>query len=451
MRSAIDWERVEAEAVSFLRQLIRIDTTNPPGNESEAVDYAASILKAEGLTPAVVDAAPGRSNLVARLKGSGSGPSLLLDAHLDVVSAREGKWTVPPFSGDSRDGCIWGRGALDMKHMAAMSLAVFLTIHRQKVPLRGDLVLALTADEEAGAAAGAEFLVRSHPDLVRADYALGEVGGMTLHVRGHRVYPVQVAERGVCGIRLRFLGAAGHGSMPRKGAVPEKMRLALEAVSTLRFPARPHPAAREFLKTMAALSPGPERLVLSLLAAGRGASVLLDTLVPGSKSGPLKAMLCNTIQPTVVRCGDTPNVVPGEGEILLDGRILPGVAPEEMLHAVEKKVAGLADVAMVAGRRGTAIPADNPLMAVIRSVVQEMDPGAHVSPWLTPGFTNGAFYSSMGIKYLGFTPVMIPPTIEFASLFHAPDERIPEEGFKWGVQTLYKIVERFSGTSASGE
>jgi acetylornithine deacetylase/succinyl-diaminopimelate desuccinylase-like protein len=444
MTLQLDWDAIQDEAVVFLKDLLRLDTTNPPGNEGPAIAYLRERLEAAGLAPVVVEGAPGRPSLVVRIPGRGKGPSLLLDSHVDVVPAEAREWTLPPFAAQERDGHIYGRGALDMKQMTAMSLAVVLTVARNDIALAGDLVMSAVADEEGGANLGAFHLVKHHPDLIRTDYALGEVGGMNMTIEGRRLYPVQVAEKGICWLKLTVKGEGGHGSMPRRGrSAARNIARVVEILDELRFPITPHPAAAGFLEAMAQLSGTSQAAALRLVARGLGSRAILDRLVPAAKRPGLEAILAHTCQPTVVAAGSKINVLPTSGTVLADCRILPGTSPEEMTAAVEKAVGNLATVELVNGHRGHATSTDNPLYRQIIRTVSVMDPGALVSPYLMPGFTNGGAYSQLGTKYMGFTPVMLPATIDFSALFHAPDERIPIEGFRWGVRTLFDVVYQF--------
>jgi acetylornithine deacetylase/succinyl-diaminopimelate desuccinylase-like protein len=441
-----DWDSIQDEAVEFLRDLLRLDTTNPPGNEGPAIAYVQNKLEAAGLQPTIVEGAPGRPSLVVRIPGSGRGPSLLLDSHVDVVPATAEEWTLPPFAGEDRDGHIYGRGALDMKQMTAMSLAVILTVARNRIPLSGDLVMTAVADEEGGANLGAFYLAKEHPDLVQADYALGEVGGMNMTIGGQRLYPVQVAEKGLCWLKLTVRGEGGHGSMPRRGkSAARNISRVVQILDDLRFPITPHPAAVGFLEAMASLSPTTQATALRLVARGVGARTIIDNLVPAAKRPGLEAMLSHTCQPTIVNAGSKVNVLPTSGTVLADCRTLPGLSPEEMKSKVQKAVGRFATVELTNGHRGHATPQNNPLYQQIVSTMAKMDPGAVVAPYLMPGFTNGSAYAALGTRYMGFTPVMLPATLDFAALFHAPDERIPIEGFRWGVRTLHDVVLGFMG------
>jgi len=444
-----DWEAIQDEAVQFLRDLLRLDTTNPPGNEALAISYVEEKLTSAGLQPTIVEGAPGRPSLVVRVQGNGRGPSLLLDSHVDVVPAKAEEWTLPPFAAEDRDGNIYGRGALDMKQMTAMSLAVVLSVVRHQVELRGDLVMTAVADEEGGANLGAFYLVKEHPELVRTDYALGEVGGMNMTIESQRLYPVQVAEKGLCWLKLTVRGEGGHGSMPRRGkSAARNIGRVVKILDELRFPITPHPAAVGFLEAMASLSPITQATALRLVARGVGARNIIDNLVPAAKRPGLEAMLSHTCQPTVVEAGSKINVLPTTGTVLADCRTLPGMSPEEMKITVAEAVGKLATVELVNGHRGHATPQDNPLYRQIVSTMARMDPGGLVAPYLMPGFTNGSAYAQLGTRYMGFTPVMLPATIDFSTLFHAPDERIPIEGFRWGVRTLHEVVLGFVGSTS---
>ncbi len=214
MTTPLNWPAITAEAVRYLQDLIRIDTTNPPGNELAAAEHLAGVLRAEGYEPIVLEAAPQRGNLIARLKGDGSLPPLLLYTHTDVVPAEPAHWTHPPFAGEVADGFVWGRGALDMKNVAAMQLMTMLLLKRNHVALHRDVIFAATADEEIDSDVGADWLVTQHPDLVRAEYGLSEMGGHTLYLEGKKFYPIMCAEKGTCWVKIRAHGKPGHGSVP---------------------------------------------------------------------------------------------------------------------------------------------------------------------------------------------------------------------------------------------
>jgi len=441
----VDWEREAADAVELLRALLRFDTSNPPGDEAECVAYLADWLAEAGLDPEVLAPAPGRANLVVRLQGLVDEPPLLLNGHVDVVAAEAGRWRHPPFAGEVHDGAVWGRGAVDMKHMVAMSAAVCRLLARLGVPLRRDLVLAAVADEEAGCAMGSAWLVDHHPDKVRAGFALGEVGGFTLHLGGRPVYPVQVAEKGVCWVRARARGATGHGSIPRDDNAVVRLAELLARVGRTRLPLHPSPEVRRFVTELAAAQPRPARDVLPLLLRPRWSGLVLDRLVRDrSAARALNAVLRNTVTPTVVRAGGKTNVIPGEAEAELDGRVAVGSSEAELLAELGRLAGPDVDLEVLRSFPPTVAPPHSELYATIARVVAEHHPGAVAVRSVTPGFTDAKFWSRLGTACYGFTPVRFEPGDgAFADFFHGDDERVPVAGFAAGLRMLADTVARF--------
>src|SRR5215204_5603245 len=318
----VDWELEGGALVELLAALLRFDTTNPPGNEAECVEFLADTLRQAGVEPEVLSPVPGRANLVARLAGGdGAEAPLLLNGHVDVVAAEAGRWRHPPFAGEVHDGAVWGRGAVDMKQMVAMSAATIGLLARLGVPLRRDLKLAVVADEEAGCQAGSAWLVDHHPDKVRAGHALGEVGGATFYLSGRPFYPVQVAEKGIAWLRAVATGATGHGSIPRDDNAVVSLSEFLARVGRRRLPLHPSPELRRFLAALAAVQGRPARALMPLLLRRRWSNVVLRRAVRDPDvAGVLAALLRNTASPTVVRAGHKTNVIPGRAEAELDGR-----------------------------------------------------------------------------------------------------------------------------------
>jgi len=437
----IDWGAAGDEALRNLITLLRFDTTNPPGNELEAMRWVAGILEAEGLSPVVLESAPGRGNLVCRLKGAGRRGALILDAHLDVVPVDGQDWTRPPFEGKVIDGFVWGRGTLDMKHMAAMSIQAMLLAKRHRLPLEGDLVLVLTADEEAGGEYGAGWLAREHPELLDGEYCLGEVGGMTLHVNETRLYPVMVAEKGLLWLKIRIKGDGGHGSIPRPGDAMERAADLVRKLARTRFPIAPNEAVRRFLDAVGEAMGQPSRLALKFIQMpGIGHGILRRAIRDRERAASIAALLSHTVNPTVMQGGSNVNVIPSEVEIKLDCRLLPGTVPERFVEQIQALVGPDAEVEIIQQHMGSTVSMDNPLYRTIEDVIARHEPGAKVVPYMITGFTNGHAYLPLGVKYMGFTPAILPRGMEFTKLFHAADERIPVGGFKWGVRVLYEVM-----------
>jgi acetylornithine deacetylase/succinyl-diaminopimelate desuccinylase-like protein len=434
----LDEAELGDDSVRLCQALIRLDTTNPPGRERAAADLCAAELAGAGLEPRVLESAPGRGNVVARVPGTGAKPPLLLSAHLDVVEADAAAWTRPPFAGEIVDGYLWGRGAVDMKHMAAMAVALLKRLPRGT--LARDVIFAGVADEEAGSDLGAAWLVANHPDLVRAEYGLGEVGGFTMYLGRATLYPVQVAEKGVAWLRARVRGTPGHGSMPRPDSAVVRLAAAVARLGQTPLPAHPTRALEAFVAGAGGRA-GP---LLRRLLSPRLAPLVLRLLPDPSIARALGAMLANTAAPTVLRAGAKTNVIPGVAECEIDGRTLPGQTTADLVRELGAVLGP--DVELELMREAPPLvtePMRSPLFDTIAQVVAARDPGATCVPYLTPGFTDGKCFARLGTKWLGFAPVRLPRGLRFADLYHGNDERIPVEGLRWGAAALAEVVTRW--------
>ncbi len=436
--TGIDLEKAGNEALEHFANLLRIDTSNPPGNEDEAVNYIRSVLDSEGIPSETFVYSPGRSCIVARLRGK-RGPGLILDAHLDTVPATDEGWTRPPFAGDVYDGCLWGRGALDMKHMVAMSLETLVLFHRHKLPLERDLALVLTPDEETGAR-GIEWLANNHPEQLEAEYALGEVGGMTMWVGENRIYPVQVAQKGVAWIRLTISGEAGHGSVPVSDGAMFRAGKIISRLQSLKFPVTSIDAVDDFLDELGSCRGFAAKMALRLARNRHGGHWLRRALIrDGKTAATLRALTSHTVNPTVVKASDSLNVTPDSVQIDLDCRLMPGTTPESFADDIRRVLGAGVKAELMRGKMGSVTSRDTDMYRVIESTVTRMDPGAKVVSWMVPGFTNGHAYINLGVKYYGFTPLMLPRGMEFQDYFHSANEKCPVSGFKWGLKTLFEI------------
>lgn len=447
--TSIDWAAVEAEAIRHFKALLRIDTTNPPGNERLAVDYLAGVLRAEGIEFEIHESEPTRANLVARLRGTGREGPLLLNGHLDVVPADPDFWTHPPFEAVEADGCIWGRGTIDMKNMVTMGLMSLLLAKRTGMKLDRDLIFAAVADEEAGSHRGALYLVEEHPELVRAEYVLNEVGGHTLYLGDSRFYPIQVSEKGICWFEMTVEGPPGHGSMPRPDNAVTRLARALERLGTARLPQHNTPVVESFLRTIAAGAPFPRNHLLPMLLHPRLAGRLLDQLEKQNldQAIGINAMLRNTASPTMVEAGKKVNVIPSRAKARIDGRLLPGQTVEQFLSEVQRVVGPEVRLNVFDHHDGTVFESDTPLFDTLCRVLEERDPGGTPVPYMIPGFTDSFAYGRLGATCYGFSPVRLDPDMNFTQLYHGHDERIPVEGFTWGLRTLWEVVHQFCRAS----
>lgn len=431
------------EAKQFCQALLRMDTTNPPGNERLCADYLVARFREVGYQPELLEPAPGRANVVVRYRGTGAKPPLLLTAHLDVVEADASQWQRPPFSGDEHDGCLWGRGAIDMKNMAAMCAAIMRRLAVEKPTLSRDVIFAAVADEEAGCDYGSRFLVEHHRSKVEAEYAIGESGGFSLHLGDTTFYPVQVAEKGLVWIRARIRGTPGHGSMPRHDSVVTKLGEALTALGKATLPVHPTHWVTDFLDAVRARQPALIQ-PLAKLVARPSLLARVARLVPNmSIARSFSALLSNTASATVVRAGNKTNVIPGVAEFEIDGRTLPGQTDDDLLRELRAVLGPEVELEVMSSAPPTVTePAASPLYDIIKRQVERREPDAVVVPYMIPGFTDAKYFSLTGARWYGFSPVKIArgAGIRFADMFHGHDERVPIAGLIWGAEVLDAVV-----------
>jgi acetylornithine deacetylase/succinyl-diaminopimelate desuccinylase-like protein len=417
----IAWDTVREESLTHLRELVKLDTSNPPGNERIAIEYYAAVLGRYGIDFVIRESAPTRANLVARLKGSDSSkPGLLMSSHVDVVPVEAAQWTRPPFSAEIANGCLWGRGSIDMKPKCAMDLAVITSMKRAGIEPECDLVLAAVADEEAGSELGAKFLVDRYPELIRAGYVLNEIGGFTVHFGDVRFYPIQVAEKGFVTVKMTVSGTPGHGSMPRRDTAIEKISALITKIVNTPMRLRATPLM--------------ERTLTSL-------GVPID-----SAPALFRPMLSNTVSPTILRAGYKDNVIPGEASVVLDGRTLPGDNPESFMAELRAIVGPEPSFELLKTAPPAETTVDTPLYDLMKVKLEAADPGARAIPWMIPGATDNKFYAELGMACYGFMPVKLDPHLPFGSLFHSNDERMPIEGFHWGLKVYVDTVLTFVGS-----
>ncbi|WP_329415138.1 M20/M25/M40 family metallo-hydrolase [Streptomyces sp. NBC_00704] len=427
--------QAEDEVVRFTSDLIRIDTTNRGGGdcrERPAAEYAAALLAEAGIEPVLLERTAGRTNVVARVEGADpSADALLLHGHLDVVPAEAADWSVHPFSGEVRDGVVWGRGAVDMKNMDAMILAVLRAWAREGVRPRRDLVVALTADEEASAADGAGFLADRHPHLFDGcTEAVGESGGFTFHDgAGRQIYPVAAGERGTGWLRLTARGRAGHGSKVNRENAVTRLAAAVARIGEHVWPPRLTPTVAAALTELAAL--------YGVDAGLDDVDALLDKLGPAAAL--VEATVRNSANPTMLDAGYKVNVIPGEACAFVDGRFLAGT--EDEFRATLDELTG-PDVDWEFDHREVALqaPVDAPLYARMRAAVEEFAPEGHVVPYCMSGGTDAKQFSRLGITGYGFAPLKLPEGFDYQALFHGVDERVPVEALHFGVRVLDRFL-----------
>jgi acetylornithine deacetylase/succinyl-diaminopimelate desuccinylase-like protein len=430
--------------VELLQQLIRFNTTNPPGNERECVEWVDEVLRDGGYETKILAKDPERPNLLARLEGRGEAPPLLLYGHVDVVTVEGRSWRHPPFEGKNIDGWVWGRGALDMKGGVAMMLAAFLRAKAEGLTPPGDVLLLVLSDEESGGDYGAKYLVEEHTRLFDGvRYAIGEFGGFTLYTGRRRFYPIQVAEKQGCWMRAVLHGPGGHGSMPLRGGAMAKLARLLKQLDRRRLPVHITPVARQSFETMAAASPFPTSTILRGLLDPRLTDRTLGLL--GSKARAFDPLLHNTVAATIVRGGEKINVIPSEITVELDGRLLPGYTPTDLIAELRRLIGDEIEFEILRYDPGPAEP-DMGLFETLAGILREADPGGLPVPLLLPAFTDARLFSRLGVQTYGFLPMKLPADFNFIQTIHAANERIPAEALSFGAGAIYKALQRFGPT-----
>jgi acetylornithine deacetylase/succinyl-diaminopimelate desuccinylase-like protein len=469
--AAIDapaWDRAHDELVDLLRGLIRIPSINPPptdapDGELQAARWISDRLAEAGLRPEVVEPVPGRGSVSARLRGDGTGGEpLLLLGHLDVVPASADRWTHDPFAADVADGYVWGRGAVDMKDLVAMELAVVRLLAAEAraagrdpatdpIPgLRRDVLYTVTADEEAGGLDGMAWIVEHRPAWLRAAGAINESGAVATTFGGRRFYPIGVAEKGYAVYRITVTGTWGHGSMPRDDNAAV---MAAQAVARLAVqgPPRLTPTMARLFGELADNLEGEAKRVLRALASAdpRMSEAAVERLCDPMSARVARALLRDTVSPDVIHAGVKYNVIPGEATIELDCRVLPGTSEEAMratvIDRLGPELAAACDVALVIFGEPVDAPASGELYDTLAQVVRDHDPDGIPLPFMVPFATDAKHTAKLSIPTYGFSPLRLDPGERFLERFHGVDERVGLAALRWGLPVLYDAVRRFCG------
>ncbi|NJQ05162.1 M20/M25/M40 family metallo-hydrolase [Streptomyces lonarensis] len=441
---AID-EQALAESVAFTSDLIRIDTTNRgqgDGVERAAAEYVAERLAEAGVEPLLLEKAPDRTNVVARVPGTDpTAGALLVHGHLDVVPADADEWSVHPFSGEVRDGVVWGRGAVDMKNADAMVLAVVRAWARHGVRPRRDIVLAFTADEEDSAQYGSGFLADQHADLFEGcTEGISESGAYTFHAGdGRRIYPLAAGERGTAWLRLTANGRAGHGSKVNEENAVSRLAAAVTRIGDHRWPVRLAPTVRAALTEMAALYGLPRPVLDEADPAGLTAEVEQLLAAFGRAATLVRPVVRNSSNPTMLDAGYKVNVIPGSATGHIDGRMVPG-AEEEFSRTMDELTGPDVDWEFQHREIPLQAPVDSDTYGVLRSALEHFDPDAHVVPYCMSGGTDAKQFSRLGIVGYGFTPLRLPEGFDYNAMFHGVDERVPVEALHFGTRVLDRAL-----------
>lgn len=439
----MNWDSLEQKAVDLLREYIRIDTSNPPGNEAPGADFLASVLRSEGIDSQIFESERGRTSLVARLEGGGRGKPVVLMSHIDVVPAEPDKWELDPFSGELSDGFIWGRGALDMKGMGIMELMAFIAAKREGLKLSRDLVFFACADEETGGHLGCEFMLENHPKELEADLVINEGGfANTSLVPGAPLFMVASAEKYAMWLRLSIKGEGGHGSMPSGRGALERLVLALGRLLSVEQPLEITGPVRAMFEALAGHWP-----VLQAYREDSDVETLRRLIVESNLTAipALNALVRNTLCLNLMNAGVKINVIPDEAEASIDCRLLPETDPEEFLAFVNETLddTEIAVELVMGGDVSPPSPTEGGFYAPIRKTIEDDFPGAVVTPFLLPGISDSRFFRRAGVPVYGIIPARLG--LEDLSSIHGINEKISVEDLEQGVRFMYHLIEALDG------
>jgi acetylornithine deacetylase/succinyl-diaminopimelate desuccinylase-like protein len=437
---SIDWAAIEKESAHLLSRYIQFDTTNPPGNEAMAIEFLAELLHERGFKPQIIQSAPGRANLIVRLKSQthATAPPCLLYAHADVVPAEPADWMMAPFDGVIQDGFVWGRGALDNKGLGIIFLQALTLLKQFAPPLQRDIILLVAADEETSGKYGVAWLLDHHPDLIKAEYVWDE-GGMGLQQPNRYAYCIAIAEKISLTVKLVAHGAPGHAAVPRLDNPQDRLVQALSRIKRWKRPQRLVPAIIEMLKTLAADQPFPR----SVLFANAGNAFLWPLLHGQLTKDPfLSSLICDTINLTVLRGGQSSNVIPAQAEAKLDVRLLPDEDPTMFLNNLRSMIAdpkvSVEIESVPPAQMSTA--SQTAFYQALAETLKTIDPAGRVTPYLTPGATDSRFFRAAGMKAYGFMPMQLSD--KELSRIHGIDERVSTTNLRWGIQVVFETLRR---------
>jgi acetylornithine deacetylase/succinyl-diaminopimelate desuccinylase-like protein len=442
---------IEEEITDLLSKLIQIDTTNPPGNEIRATKFLSDYLALDGFYSEIFESEPGRGSIITRLKGTGQKSNLLLLSHLDVVAANPIEWQVNPFAGEVKEGYVYGRGAIDMKGMTAIEIMTIKLLKRNKVPLKGDVVLAATADEERGGEKGAGYLLQKHKDKIWCPYVLNEGGGTVFPEKNCNVYPIQTAEKGILWFKIKAKGTPGHGSMPNMADnAITRINQVISKIGSYQPPTIIVPTLKEFINQISQANPDLEEDLKRLLTEPSESEKILNALAKKDKAlaEEIRPRTKMTITPTVIHGGIKENIIPSECEVTFDCRVMPGQNVAETLNLIKDMLKevdeGKLSYEIIQMHNGNESTTQTPLYEAITGVLNNVEPNCRITPALTTGGTDSRFFREIGSICYGFHPVRPEePNDEYEKRMHGIDERLSIKNLVWGTSIFYEVVRRF--------
>ena len=433
-----DWQAVGDEAAQILSRYLQINTTNPPGNERQAAEFLAELLRERGMEPKLYEPAPGRANLLARLPGDGGAGAIILLHHMDVVTANPARWSCDPFGGEIREGYVWGRGAIDMKGVGVMHLLALDLLRRSNAPRKRDILYLAVADEEMGSACGAQWMLAHHWPEIEAEYVWDEGGfGLRGFFGPDVIFTVAVAEKKALWLRLVAEGEPGHSGMPHADNANDTLVRALARVLDHETPLRLHKVTQAMFRGIADAMPFPQSFLLRHLDNPLAFALARGGLTAESS---IAALLRNTLSLTILRAGSKENVIPGRAEAVLDARLLPGEDPDAFIEELEGVIADeRVRVEVIQYPEPTTVSThDSAFFRAIAEVTARLSPGSVTVPMLTPGATDSSFFRQKGINTYGLFPAIITP--EDLAGFHGIDERISLDNLRLGTRITYDVL-----------
>ncbi len=436
----IDFKLVRKEVVELLQEIIRFDTTNPPGNERELAEFFKKKFDEEGIENKILDAPDEkRATFWARIPGEEGGKGLLLLSHLDVVPADKKQWSVDPFSGEIKDGYIYGRGALDIKILGAMHAVVMFLLKRNNIKLKKDLIMLSVADEEEGGEAGAKYVLEKYPELTECPVVLGEGGYGTTGILPDNklLFSLSTGEKGFVWVKVKTKGQPGHGSMPIKDSAPNRLIEFLHILINHKFQLKFADSMREFFKGFASHQGGAAKLIMNNVQSLGSIGFIRKKLEENPKLG---AAIQNTISVTMVNLGYKGNVIPEEAEARLDCRVVPGTTVDDFLSEL-RKLAEPYDVEIepLISFNPNESPIDTEIYSVIKNVLSEE--GVVMLPFISPGITDTRYFRMRGSLGYGIVPIIVP--VEELNRIHGIDERVSVDNMEWGTKVMFEIVKRY--------
>ncbi|MEM8857407.1 MAG: M20/M25/M40 family metallo-hydrolase [Chloroflexota bacterium] len=430
--------------LELTQRLIQFDTTNPPGNERQCVEFIDDLLTEAGIETVLLARDEHRPNLIARLKGRGDAPPLLFQGHVDVVTTLGQNWSVPPFQGVIKNGFLWGRGTLDMKGAVAMMVWSIIEAKLQGVEPAGDIILCVLADEENSGNWGAKYLVDNHPEQFEGvKYAISEFGGTNVQMAGQTFYPIQIAEKRSLKLTAKLTGQAGHGSGIHRNTAMGRTGRLLDQLDRLEMPLHVVPAVREMLGAIADNLDFPAGFLINRLLNPATAKTALRVM--GDRAATIEPLLKHTINATIINGGIKRNVIPSEIDLEFDVRMLPGFTPEEFLAELKGQLD--TDAEFIIEGVDPIMPAkpNMGLFPLLSDLIKDKKPDGTVIPFVLPAVTDARFFASLGIQTYGFTPMELPQNLDIGTLVHGPDERIPVDAPEYGARMMLELIKRYSG------